>query len=185
MAKLILGVTGEIGCGKGAIAEHIKREYGGSVYRFSNILRDVLDRIHLDQSRVNMQTLSTIFRKNFGEDILAKAVYHDTYNDEHDIVLVDGVRRMVDISFLRELPNFKLIYIDADMELRYKRIAKRSENPDDSGKTFEEFQKDESGEAELQIRDLKNYADNIIDNSGTFQELYKQVDEIIKKYITK
>ncbi|HPN54422.1 MAG TPA: AAA family ATPase [Candidatus Moranbacteria bacterium] len=181
MAKLILGLAGEMGSGKGTVAKHIINEHKGSTHRFSTILRDILNRVYLEQSRDNLQTLSTIMRKNFGEDILAKAIYHDTYNDEHDIVVVDGVRRMEDIFYLRDLMFFKLVYIDADIEKRYERIIKRSENTDDSKKSFEEFKESNKDESESQIRDLKNYANYIIDNNGDFPNLYKQVENIFKE----
>ena len=179
MAKLILGIAGEMGSGKGTIAKHVVKEKGGSTHRFSTILRDVLDRVYLEHSRDNLQALSTILRKTYGEDTLAKAMYHDAENDEHDLVVVDGVRRMADITFLKELPHFKLIYIEAGMENRYERIAKRGENPDDAKKSFEEFQKAHEDESETQIRDLKNYADYVIDNDGTFVDLYAQIEKII------
>lgn len=167
--------------GKGTIAKHIENEHKGNIHRFSTILRDVLDRIYLEQSRENMATLSTVLRKTFGENLLAKAIYHDSHDDEHDIVVVDGVRRMSDIEYLKELPHFKLIYLEADMETRYERVIRRGENTDDTKKTFEEFQKDHEHEAEVQIRDLRNYADYIVNNDATFADLYKRVDEIIKE----
>lgn len=181
MAKLILGLAGEMGCGKGTAAKHIIEEHKGSAHRFSTVLRDVLDRLYLEQSRDNMQTLSTILRKNFGEDLLAKSIYHDTANDNNDIVIVDGVRRMADILYLQEVPHFKLIYIEADIKVRYERIMKRGENSDDANKTFSEFEKSNQDESESQIRELRNYAHYVIDNNGTFIDLYKQIENIIKE----
>lgn len=181
MAKLILGITGEMASGKGTIAKHVKLEHNGNVHKFSTILRDVLDRLYLEQSRDNMQALSTVLRKTYGEDLLAKGMYHDAENDEHDLVVVDGVRRMSDITFLKELPHFKLVYVEADMEKRYERIVKRGENPDDAKKTFEEFKKAHEDESELQIKDLRNYANYIVSNDESYQELYKQVDDIINE----
>jgi len=183
MAKLILGITGEMGSGKGTIAKHVTVEHKGNMHKFSTILRDVLDRVYIEQTRENISTISTILRKNFGEDILAKAMFHDTQNDEHEIVVVDGVRRMADIAYLRELPHFKLVYVEADMQSRYERIVKRGENANDSTKTFEEFKRDHELETELQIKDLKNYANYVVDNDGTFADLYKQVDDIIAENI--
>lgn len=181
MAKLILGLAGEMGSGKGTIAKHVVTEHKGSVHRFSTMLRDVLNRIYVDQTRENISTMSTVLRKNFGEDLFSKTMYHDTYNDEHDIVVVDGVRRMSDVLYLKEFPHFKLIYVEADIEVRYKRLVERGENAGDETKTLEEFKNDHKLESELQIADLKNYANYVIDNNGTFVDLYKQVENIIKE----
>ena len=184
MAKLILGITGEMGSGKGTIAKYAMLEHHGSVHKFSTILRDVLDRLYLEQSRDNMQALSTMIRKTYGEDIMAKGMYHDAENDQHELVIVDGVRRMSDIVFLKELPHFKLIYIEADMENRYERIIERGENPDDAKKSFDEFQKAHENESEIQIKDLKNYASLVVNNDGTYQELYQNIDELIKQNLS-
>lgn len=181
MAKLILGFVGEMSSGKGAATKHVVANHDAGSHKFSQILRDILDCVYVDQSRKNISTLSLILRKNFGEDVLAKSMYHDVQNDSHDIVVIDGVRRIEDIVYLRELPEFKLVFINADMQTCYERSVKRGENAGDTTKTFEEFKRDHEADADARIVDMKNYADHVIENDGTYQELYAQVDEVIKQ----
>lgn len=183
MAKLIIGITGEIACGKGTITKHLVEEHGAFSHRFSSMLRDVLDRLYIDQTRENIATLSLILRKNFGEDIMAKTMMKEVERDQHDIVVIDGVRRLADIKYMQKLPHFKLVYIDAKPQIRYERLTHRRENTDDATKTFEEFMSDEHLESEEQIRDLKNYADFVIDNDGDYVNLYAQVEKIIKENV--
>lgn len=183
MAKLILGVTGEMGSGKGVIAKHVVLEHKGSMHKFSTMLRDVLERMYIEESRENISKLSKMLRQNFGEEVFANTMYHDTQNDEHEIVVIDGIRRMADLTYLKQLENFKLVYVDADLETRYKRVVDRGENENDAQKTLEEFKRDQEIESETQIRDLKNYADYVIENNGAFQELYGRINEIIKENI--
>ncbi|MEI6587917.1 MAG: AAA family ATPase [Candidatus Moraniibacteriota bacterium] len=177
--KIILGIAGEIGSGKGMIARHIKEKYKGSYHQFSAVLRDVANRMHLEESRENLQKISSIFRQNFNEDILSIVVCKDVEMDTHQIVAIDGVRRMADIKCLKNLEGFKLIYVEANIDIRYHRIVDRRENTDDAHKPYSEFVADHQREAESQIADLKNYADFVISNEGTFLELYHQIDEII------
>lgn len=184
MAKLILGLAGEMGSGKGAITKHIVQNYKANEHKFSQMLRDILDRIFVEQSRENITTLSMVLRKNFGEDIMAKTMYHEAFNDEKDIIVIDGVRRIEDMKYLKEIPYFKFIFIDADMQTRYERVVKRAENSDEMKKTFAQFQAAHEYETEKTIPDLKNYADYVIENNGTYLELYQQIDEIIKQNIT-
>lgn len=181
MNKIILGLAAELAGGKGTVAKYITEKYNGSSYRFSTMLRDILSRIYISDSRENMQKLSTILRQNFGEDTLAKVIAEDVKKDNHKIIAVDGVRRPADILYLKEIPGFKLVYIDASIENRFERIKKRGENPDDSTKTLEQFRKDQEGEADAQIRNMKEHADFIVDNNGTFEDLYKQIDKVIKE----
>lgn len=180
MPKIILGLAGEIASGKGTVAKYICEKYDGSSHRFSTMLRDVAKRMYLPENRENLQKISTIFRENFFDDILSSVIAKDVKNDEHKIIAIDGVRRMADIAYLKKLPNFKLVYISTSLEKSFERITKRNENSDDEGKTFEEFKKDHEREAELQIRNLEGKADFVVDNNGTFEELYSQIDKIIK-----
>ena len=181
MAKIILGLAGELASGKGTAAKYIKEKYNGSSHRFSTMIRDVLERMYLEINRENLQKISTIFRENFFDDILSSVISKDVENDKHKIIAIDGVRRMADITYLKKLERFRLVYIDADIEKRYSRIIKRGENNDDTQKTFQEFENDHAREAELQIQDLKNKADFVIDNNGSFEDLYIQVDKIIRE----
>jgi dephospho-CoA kinase len=178
--KIILGLAGEIASGKGTVAKHIEEQHGGSAHRFSTALRDVARRMHLEESRENLQKISTIFRENFNDDILSMVVCNDANADTHQVIVIDGVRRMADIKYLKNLEGFKLIYIEANIDIRYHRIVNRRENSDDAHKPYAEFVADHQREAESQIKDLKNYADFIVENEGTFLELYHQVDKIIK-----
>ncbi len=180
MDKIILGLAGEIVSGKGTVARYLVEKYGGSTHRFSTMLRDVAKRMYLEENRENLQKLSTAFRHYFGDDALSKAIYHDVINDEHAVVAVDGVRRFPDVEYLHTLSEFKLVYIETSVENRYKRIIERGENADDTSKTFDEFKNDQKREAEKDIRDLREKADFVIDNNGSFDELYKQINKIIK-----
>ncbi len=183
MAKLILGFTGEMVSGKGTVAKYVCDKYGSNSYRFSSMLRDILSRVYLEHSRENMQKLSSTLRGTFGEDVMAKSISLDVQNDAGEIVVIDGIRRLPDIKYLQDLPNFKLVYIDADIEIKHKRLLERNENVDDSTKTLEQFKEDHKGEAETQIRGLKEYSQYVIDNDGTLENFYAQIDKIIKENI--
>lgn len=180
--KLILGLVGPIASGKGTVAQYLKESHGASVYRFSTILRDVLERLHFEVSRENLQKLSSALRNSLREDILAKVMAEDTEKDNQDIVVVDGIRRWADIKHLRKKDNFILVGVDADPETRYKRLVKRAENKGDSAKTYEEFLEDEKQEADAEIPDILNQVSERLDNNNYTEELYKKIEDLLKKY---
>ncbi|MEK7625108.1 MAG: AAA family ATPase, partial [Patescibacteria group bacterium] len=68
MSKIILGFVGDLASGKGTICKYLKEKYGTESYRFSTMLRDILKRVYLENSRENLQRLSTVMRENFGQD---------------------------------------------------------------------------------------------------------------------
>lgn len=179
MAKIILGLAGEMASGKGTAAQYLSEHKGASVHRFSTMLRDVLTRIHLPQTRENIQKLSKILRDTYGQDTFARVIAEDVAADTSAMVIVDGVRRESDIVHLRKNPAFRLVFIDTDLRTRFDRITQRSENVDDHGKTFAQFVQESKADAEIQIAALKDIADDVINNNGTHDDLHQQIDAIV------
>jgi dephospho-CoA kinase len=180
MSKIIIGLTGEMASGKTMTASYLQEKHGAAVYRFSDILRDTLKRLHKENKRKNLQEVSTMFRTVFGEDALAKAIAEDVRADNNKIIAIDGVRRLGDIEHLKKIEGFRLVYIETDLEVCHQRISQRNEKIDDQGKTLSEFKKDRQREAEQQIGGLKKFSDFVINNNGTLDELYKQIDRLVK-----
>lgn len=179
MSKIIIGLVGQIACGKEAAKKYIAQKYNTKDCRFSTPLRDVVKRLDIPESRENLQKISTILRAGFGEDLLAKVIALDASKLDSDIVVIDGVRRMADIKYLKDLPNFYLIKVDADPKIRYERMKSRNENTGDSEKTFEQFIADQNNEADREIPVVMDFAKIGINNNGTLEELYSQTDKII------
>ncbi|MCX6781171.1 MAG: AAA family ATPase [Candidatus Magasanikbacteria bacterium] len=177
--KKILGFVGHIGCGKGVASEYLAEKYGASSYRFSTMLRDILNRLYIPTDRDNLIRISEVLRENFGEETLARVMKHDVENDAHELVCVDGIRRLADIGELRTLPGFVLVYVAATPEVRYKRIVARSENAGDHTKTFEEFLADETRSTETSIDDVAREATIVIDNDTTIEDFYHKLDELV------
>ena len=180
MAKIILGLVGPIASGKDTVKKYLEKKYGATGCRFSSILRDILERIDLPNSRENMQGLSTILRQKFGEDILAKAIASDAIKLKSNIVVVDGVRRMADIKFLKNATGFALVAVNARPKIRYERLVKRGENAGDTKKTFKQFLKDHQYETELDVPMLMKKAKYKLDNDGSLADLCRQIDKLIQ-----
>ncbi len=180
MEKIILGFVGDLCAGKGTIAKYLKEKHGVNSYRYSTMLRDIVHRIYVDESRENLQLLSKILRENFGQDVMSKVIAEDVVHDEKHIVAVEGIRRPTDITYLEKLPGFHLIYITADPKTRWERVVKRNENIGDDKLTLEQFLASEQVEAESLIKELGKKASYTIVNNGTFEELYAQLEAILK-----
>ncbi len=181
MKKVVIGLISKMAGGKDTIKKYLEKNYQAESCRFSSILRDILDRLFIETSRDNLQKLSGSVRQTFGDDILAKTIAKKVNSLKSDIIVVDGVRRPADIKYLKKLDNFILIKIIADEKIRYKRAVKRNENPGDDKKSFEVFLLDHEKEAEAKIAEVMKEADYTIDNNGDFDNLYRQIDKIIKE----
>lgn len=176
--KVILGIAGEVASGKDTIARYYQKKHGAGMYRFSDVLRDILHRLHIPESRKNLALASLMIRKTFGEDVFAKAIVEEIKRDSREFIVIDGVRRRSDVAGIESLPGFRLLYISADPKKRHTRLTARKQNVDDSTKTYEEFLRDSELESESEIRKLFDGADFLIENNAGLDELYAEADRV-------
>lgn len=179
MSKVIIGLVGQIASGKDITKKYIIQKYGAESVKFSQILRDILARLDVPASRENISALSLSLRQLFGEDIFAKVITRDVKSFESDIVVVDGVRRMEDIEFLKNLPEFSLVSVDALPEIRYQRMKARNENPGDAEKTFEEFLNQQLLETEMTIAGVMKESQYQLTNNTNLEEFQRDIDNLL------
>jgi len=179
--KIIIGLVGEIASGKGAVVDYLVKKYGAGSYRYSKILRDILDRVYQDQARKNMNDLSDWLRKKFGEDILSKTLARDIEQDKNKLIVFDGIRRLPELNIFKKIPGFILIRVVGNPKIRYRRFIKRNENPGDDKKTYQQFLKDLKDVSDYEIPKVMQRADYEINNDGDLKNLHKQIDRIILK----
>lgn len=179
--KIIIGIAGEIASGKDTVSRYYQKKHGASMYRFSDVLRDILKRLHLEENRKNLAASSLMLRETFGEDIFARSIAEEIERDGNDFIVIDGVRRASDVKSIQGLLGFTMLYINADPKRRHERMNSRNQNSDDVTKTFEEFLRDSELESETEIRKLAEEADFTIDNNGSLDELYDHADAFLAK----
>ena len=175
--KIILGLAGEIASGKETIARYIIKKYGGVLFRFSDPLREIIARMHLPADRQNYHKISMALREHFGQDALSRIIYDDIKKSKDKIIVLDGIRRKSDIKYLKNIKGFNLIFIDAEIGIRFKRLKVRREKADDKRKTLGIFKKEHESEVERKIKQLKKEADFIIDNNSDREALFQQIDQ--------
>ncbi len=180
-SKIILGLVGEIASGKDTMADYLKAKYDSQTVSFSEPLRDILDRIYLPQSRINMANLGKKLRELFGEDILSLTIAKEAEASPKKIVCLPNVRLEGDIIHLSKMSGFVLVGINTDINLRYERLVNRNQNSDDRTKTWEQFLKDAELPTEVMIKEMIKKAPYQLDNNGTKEDFYNQIDELIRK----
>ena len=183
MSKIIFGFVGEIASGEGTAVHYLEETHHAVPFGFSGMLRDVLNRLYLPHTRDNMIGLSVWIREHFGEDTMAHTMAQDVEKNPAAFIAIEGIRRPADIDYLKKMPGFHLIEITADPRIRFERLCARAQNPDDASKTWEEFEKDAQKPTEVSIREIARDATERVDNNGTVEELRKQLDDLVKKYV--
>lgn len=183
--KIVVGIAGKLASGKGTVTKYIVEQYAAEKTRSSDPLRTTLDIFDIPQSRENLDSLSTFLRATYGEGTIAQAVAHVLRQSNASVAIFDGMRRLVDIEAIRSFEHSLFIYVEADQKIRYERCRQRNENVGDDTMSFEVFQQKDNEEPQQQIEALREYADIVIDNSGTRDELMAHITERVDADIQK
>jgi dephospho-CoA kinase len=190
--KLVIGISGTICSGKGTISEILKSR-GCHVVTLSSIIREDLIAKGIEPNRKNMQDGGNSLREEFGGQVLAERALAK-YKSYDSPLLIDGIRNMAEIDFLKKNSNFFLIGIDAPFEIRWERVKKRNKDGDllNHDKFVIDDARDRGFNEPLngqQVGMCLVHADFLINNDEDFKrledsKLFREVNEIYRK-ITK
>ena len=181
MRFLVLGITGKRGSGKDTVAEYLKRKYGFHVLTYTeHVLSPILREQGKPVTRENLISLALEMRKKGGKHVLTKLICDKIGKEGH--WAISGVRYPEEHEYFRKRfgRDFKLLDIVCDARKRYERILKRG-TKGEGEMTFEEFMEIEKKETEKMIEQTEKLADFLLDNNGTMEELYENVDILAKK----
>ena len=177
---MIIGLTGPKLGGKGTTAEYLQKKYGAVTYSMSGILFDIAQRLYLPTSRENLINIATALRSEFGEDILGKVLKEDIKKADDKIAIIDGIRMPSDVELFSQIPGFILLYINAPIQQRFKRAHSRGEKEGEKDMSFEQFEAEEKAVTEKGITNLLKKANTVIENNGSFDELYEAIKKAIQ-----
>jgi len=183
--KIIIGLVGEKGSGKGSAAEIIIEEYKAVHYGTSKILRRTIEDLHLPVSRENLTKLALVLKEGFWPSVVIDSLIKDIENNGSDIIIADGIRMPGDIEPFRKKygDNFYLVYVTADIKIRYQRTKKRKEKAGEDKLSFEEFLAEESKLTEISIHEIGKQADFKINNNGSPEELKERIVKVMANII--
>lgn len=169
-----IGLTGTNAAGKGETAAFFQ-EHGFSYFSLSDLIRKEILKRGLEESRDNLIKTGNELREKYGADILAKWVMQEV----GEKAVIDSIRNVKEVEYLKTQKNFILLAIDAPVEIRYQRSKKRGRN--ESASSLEEFIQKETqelsgSETKQQLKKCMNMADLLIINDGTIEELHRKLE---------
>jgi dephospho-CoA kinase len=184
LKTLAIVFVGEKLAGKEVAARYLIKRHNFKGFRFSDILVDLLKRLHLPATRFNEMNLVGGLRERFGGGVLAQVIKQEIEQGKFKRVVIDGARHPAELEILKKLPGFLLIYLTAPFELRYKRALTRGEKVGESKFTLDDFKREEKLPTELFIKQMGHKAKVKLVNNGSLADLYKQIEEkVVKKYL--
>lgn len=167
---MIVGVTGFFCSGKDTMAAVLGAK-GFAHISLSDMIREELRRRGREISVPAMTEVGNDLRRDFGPGVLARRALDKI--DYSRNWTVTSIRHPAEVDMLRERPDFVMVFVDADQQVRFERSLNRA-RPGDP-KTFADFQKEEARQmnaaggdpATQQLALTREMADARLDNSGS------------------
>jgi dephospho-CoA kinase len=173
--RLVIGITGRIGSGKTTVGRYLESRYGFQYLRYSKVLaewraKDPESKAHLQ--KVGWEVMVGGMQAELNRRLIARI--------RSDIdVAVDGLRHPLDYETLSSSfsESFRMLYIDSPARLRFERLNQKGKYTD-----FDSFDVADSHPVEQQIDPLRANAALVIDNKGSLQDLYEEIDRAISNF---
>jgi dephospho-CoA kinase len=187
MTKIVVGLIGEKGAGKGTVSDYLIEKYGAIHYGTSKILRRTLEDLHVPITRDNLVKLALVLKEGYGPSIIIDSLIQDMEKNGSDVIIADGIRMHGDVDPFRKKfgENFFLVYVTADLKLRFERTKARKQNDGEGEASLEQFLEEEGKLTEVSIHEIGRLADFKMNNNGTAEELKAQTDEMMRKVLKK
>lgn len=172
----IICLVGMPGAGKGEINKILESEKIPVVV-MSSIVREEVKKRNLELNIKNLDNVAVDLREKFGKDVVAKRTAEKIKKIKSDIVCVDGLRNMEEITPLKDAGDVYIISVSAPEEMRFERLLKRKEQRDP--KNIEEFKWREQKQIGLGISKVVEAANYDITNDGDLQSLRDKIIKIL------
>jgi dephospho-CoA kinase len=181
----ILALCGPIGSGKGTVTEYLKQWHNAYVLNAPQLLKELCDVIDAPCGRKNYQKMAVAIGEAFGGEFLLKPLLKRLPRPWPSLVIYDGIRYLAQDTYLRSLSEIKyiLVSVDAPADLRYSRVHNRLQYSDESAISRGEFDANMLHPIEHDTPKLMKLAHYHLDNSGTQDGLFEQLQPIIAQII--
>lgn len=183
MPKILLGITGTDGSGKGTVVDYLVAHKGFIHYSAREIWVAHLAERGTESSRANMRLIANELREKHGNDFLVTYYLEKIKQDGTQNVIIESIRAISEAETLKANGGI-LIAVDADQKLRYERVqSRRSESDKVSFELFaeqEELELNDPNPHGMQKRKVMERADYTIFNNGALEELFAEIERVME-----
>ena len=179
--KVVVGITGMPGAGKGVFRRTIQR-LGYPFVIMGDEVREEVKRRELKPTPENLAETMLNLRKIEGSAAIAKRCILKLKNQPRQVVFIDGIRSLNEVEeFKKHFPMFILITIHASPKTRYQRLIRRRRSDDPTD--WDTFMERDLRELGIGMGDVISVADYMIVNEGTIRQLKQKTLQFIKKVL--
>ncbi|MCE1201698.1 MAG: AAA family ATPase [Bacteroidia bacterium] len=180
---MIIGITGTLGAGKGTIVDYLVGRKGFKHFSVRGFLVRSLNERGMPVNRDTMTSLANELRALHGPSYIVDELFREAAKSGGNAI-IESIRTPGEIASLRDKGRFVLLAVDADPELRYKRVFQRGSETDNID--YQTFLSNEQREMHSldpnhqNLMECIRQADYRLTNNGSTEDLFEQTDHILK-----
>ena len=179
-SRLIILVAGMPGSGKTMLSS-VAREMGIPVYVMGDVIREEARRRGLEPTPANLNMVARLLREEQGPAVVAERVAEKLARDTSRVVLVDGVRSLVEVEVFQRLGRVVIVAVHASPRTRFERLRRRGRPGDPV--SWEEFRQRDMTELGFSLGSVIALADYMLVNEGSQDEFRENARRLLEKLI--
>jgi dephospho-CoA kinase len=175
----IIAFVGMPASGK-SVASDVVKEENIDVVNMGDVIRDEVKARGLDPTDANTGGVANDLRDKEGMDAVAKRCVPKIEALGKDLVVVDGVRGIAEVTFFKEHfgDDFTLVFIDAPLEIRFERVTNRGRSDDMTD--IEALKVRDERELGWGLEEAIKVADITVENTDTIDAFRNTINGILE-----
>jgi len=179
--KAVVAIAGMPGSGK-ALASGVARERSIPVFVCGDIVREEASSRKLPATPENLGSLMLRIREEEGSDVMVKRLLPRIEITKSDYVVVEGLRSLDELEYLRNRFKTRLLAIHAPPEQRFQRLLRRGRS--DDPKTLAEFVQRDNRELALGVGSVIALAEQLIVNDSTIEAFKLKLNRFYEEVLS-
>jgi len=175
----LIGLAGTDASGKDTVGDMLAERFNWQVVSVSDILRAELNKRGTELSRKSLRLLSAEWRRENGLGVLVDKAVELFDKNKYKGLVISSLRNHGEADEVHKLGG-RVVWVDADPQMRYERIVGRNRGTEDQV-SFEEFLAEEQEQMfhyqgdrhTLNLSGVKDRADVSLMNDGDDIEAFK------------
>ncbi|MGB9883036.1 MAG: AAA family ATPase [Microgenomates group bacterium] len=186
---MIIGVVGQIACGKGVLKDCLVNQFGFASFSLSSIVHQEAQKRNIKNiTRKDLQDIGDDLRKKYGRDILAKRALQIIKNSKNSRWVIEGIRNPAEVELLKKQDDFVLIGIKSKRTLRFKRLLERNKPWDPKNwQDFLKVDRRDLGKGQekegQQVGKCLAYCDYVLTNNKDKEDFQRKVNKLLRKIL--
>ena len=179
-AQIILGFVGLPCAGKGMVIDYLVNQREFFYTSTSDEIRVELRRRKEPITRDSLQRVAGELRQEFGPTVLVRRVWKRVSGFKRKKVVIDSLRGIEEVEFLKKQPGFWLVSVLAKPKIRFQRMKVRARAGDPT--TWGDFLENEERDKHAEGRNIPaclKAADFKLTNNTTLKALSQQVERVL------